>query len=560
MGNITLLSKDLINQIAAGEVIERPASVVKELIENALDAAATSISVQIEGAGIGLIRVVDNGMGMDQDDLAMSIQRHATSKIRDVSDLFAIRTLGFRGEALPSITSVSRTTLATRTAASPHGYFITMEAGEVVERGKRGMPPGTIVEVKDIFFNTPARRKFLKTAATEQKNILDAISRSALSYPSIAFAVTIDGRQVMNLKEGLSFEERSGILLGIDFRESMREFSNAGSWMYVHGALAGPEVSRPTRSSIYTFVNTRSVRDKILATAVIGGFKGMLMKNRYPVTVLFVDIDPANVDVNVHPAKAEVRFRDPSRVFGFIVATIKAALLDSAKAWHHMMMPASAAPIRTQGVRRGPDYRSLETSQERLFRKTPSFYTDKTIVGNLKSTYILLEDDEALYILDQHASHERILYERLKDAHGSTNSQILLHPLVIELTPGEFAVFEEIVPVLQETGIDCASFGETSIAVRALPSVLNSSDMQDIIRTVIQDVSHKVQTDYQNVIRSTIACHKSLRSGKTLTYQEIVALLKALDEIGAPLTCPHGRPLFKKISIDQIEKWIGRRG
>lgn len=555
MSRIRLLSADLANQIAAGEVIERPASVVKELIENALDAAAGGITIEIEEAGLGLIRVVDDGAGMDQDDLALAVQRHATSKIGTTADLFAIRTLGFRGEALPSIVAVSRTTIATKTAAAPHGWFITVEGGATVATGKRAMNTGTIIEVRDLFFNTPARRKFLKTPATEQKNIVDIVTRYAVAYPAVSFSLTSGGRQLMRLTRDMNPLDRSGIVLGADFQAGMRPFSRTGAGVSVHGQAAPPRISRPVRSGILCFVNHRAVRDATLAAAVIEGYRGQLMRNKYPMAVLFVDIDPAEVDVNVHPAKAEVRFRDPSRIFGLIVAAIREALMVPVRSTPHAA-PCQHGPV-PEPVVVPPPVKTAPAIQDAIFPAPMGFYTGKTVIGTLRSTYILLQDADALYILDQHAAHERVLYEGLRKNHIPGRSQALLTPLIVDLSAVEYAAFEDVAPVLNALGIDCAPFGDATIAIRAVPPALSAGRIKDIILAVLH-AAHGT-ADFRAEVLATIACHQSLRAGEEITPAEIAALLRALDAAGAPQTCPHGRPLYKQIPFAEIEKWIGRR-
>ncbi len=327
MGIIHVLPQDLINQIAAGEVIERPASVVKELVENALDAGAETISIEVEGGGIDLIRVADNGRGMTAEDIELAVLRHATSKIKEPGDLFAIHTLGFRGEALPSIVSVSNTTISSCTALSSKGWMVSLNAGTVKEKRPKGMPAGTIVEVKDLFFNTPARKKFLKTSATEQRHIIDTVSRYAIAYPDRRFLLRVSGRNVLNLREGSTLEERVKVIFGKTFGGKLRSFSREGHATGVHGIIASPDETRPNRSGIYTYVNNRSVRDQVLSSAIIEGYRGMLMKKRYPHAIVFIDIDPTLVDVNVHPAKAEVRFQNSSAVFGMVAGAIRGTLV-----------------------------------------------------------------------------------------------------------------------------------------------------------------------------------------------------------------------------------------
>ncbi len=552
---VKLLSKDLIGLIAAGEVIERPASVVKELVENSIDAVATSISVEFSGAGIELIRIADNGSGMDEADLETSVLRHATSKLEKAEDLFNIKTLGFRGEAVPSIASVSRMTVSSRHEQSSSGSFIDMEAGEIIERGKKGMPAGTIIEVADLFFNMPARKKFLKTPATEQKNMLDVISRYALAHPEITFSVTTDSRRIFNISSSMSRADRAGIVAGADFKEKMKEFSRQAPGLHVHGMLASPDINRPTRSSIYAFVNGRTVKDAVVSGAVLEGYSGMLMRGRYPVVVLFIDIDPADVDVNVHPTKAEVRFREPSRIYGLIVSIIRETLSSSGHSQYSRPDLAGENFITPEA---GYDIPVSQSSFDDEIDEPGRFYSNKSVIGVLKSTYVLLNDDDSFYILDQHASHERIVFDRLKNSDIS-GSQSLLHPIVVELTATEFAAFEEIVEQLDAIGIEAEPFGETEIAVRNVPALLKDSDIKDIIHEIVHEPLPKQTDERREEIISRIACHKSVRAGQTLTQPEIAALLRQLDEAGAPTTCPHGRPIFKRITLEEIERWIGRK-
>lgn len=565
-----MLPQDLVNQIAAGEVIERPASVVKELLENALDAQASSISIDVEGGGLELIRVVDDGCGMAEEDLEVSVLRHATSKIRSSDDLFSIHTLGFRGEALPSILSVSRATLSTRTARSPKGFSLSIEAGMIAEKAMKGMPAGTIVEVRDLFFNMPARKKFLKTTATEQRHVIDIVSRYAIAYPSTRFLLTMGGRTVLNLREGSSPEERVKAIWGKGLNGKLHTFLEDRGVIQVRGIVASPGESRPTRSGIYTYVNNRSVRDQTLSAAVVEGYRGLLMKQRFPLAVLFIDIDPAEVDVNVHPAKAEVRFKNSSAVFGLVAKSIRDTLTCPAEKpsytppANHPDCPDVTEQVRPRYTipiqRRQP---AEEFFQQSLFAPTRTTYADKAVIGTLHSTYILLQDQAALYILDQHAAHERITYERLKElpAAAAGTSQMLLTPVVLELSPVEFSAFEEIAAHIEQIGIETSPFGDCAVAVRSIPAALDKGDIRGIILELISEAVQGTlgKGDYQHEILSSIACHASVRSGDSLSQPEIAALLDDLDRIGSPLTCPHGRPLYKKISKDEIERWIGRR-
>lgn len=616
MGIIRILDQEIINQIAAGEVIERPASVVKELLENAVDAGARSINIEVEGNGLDLIRMADDGCGMSGDELELAILRHATSKIEHARKLFSIRTLGFRGEALPSILSVSRSRVSSRGRGENIGWSFDLEAGEVRERVRKGMAQGTVVEVRDLFFNTPARRKFLKSTATEQRHIIDVVSRYALAYPEKRFSLSMNGRTVLNLREGSTLEERVLNIWGKAVRGKLHTLSDERPSLSIHGILASPEVSRPGRSGIYTYVNRRSVMDPTLRTAVLEGYRGLLMKHRYPLAILFLDLDPAEVDVNVHPAKAEVRFRNASAVFGMVVSCVSKALSVQADApgahlasrprkgsTEHRVEehtapyreptsgggPQAAATPRPKGAAgdgfhgwphsgkdsgRAPEscasqqYPTPEPQpavQEDLFelRSPCRRYTDKVFVGVLHNTYILLEDETSLYILDQHAAHERVTFERLKNSGSAAPEprQALLSPLVIELSPAEFRAYEEMADDIGLSGIETEPFGDAAIAVRAFPSILEGKDLKGIILDLLGafmegDFRKK---DHRHDVLARIACHGSVRAGRRLGREEVLRLLEDLDEVDSPVTCPHGRPLFKRIGRDEIERWIGRR-
>ncbi len=583
MSKVKVLDQELINQIAAGEVVERPASVVKELVENALDAGADAISIEVEDGGIGLIRVSDNGCGMAADDLKTAILRHATSKIASVDDLFAIRSLGFRGEALPSIISVSRSSVFSRHEDAGSGAYLVLEGGQVLKEGKKGLPVGTTIEVRDLFFNTPARKKFLKTTATEQRNIVDVVSRYALASPQVKFNLQMNGRTLLKLPADADLPARIVSILGKDCRGKMVPFVNQKPGIRISGYVAGPELTRPTRNNIYPFVNGRAVRDTTLTTAMIEGFRGYLMQRRFPVAILFVEIDPEDVDVNVHPAKAEVRFRHPSAVFGIIAATVRDLLEPNEQP--AFVEPVYQAPVEPVAMAAAESYTqpsymppSPRPVSQPLFRPQqlnqqtsmfsqdprPTFrYDDKRAIGLLNSSYILLEDDEALYILDQHAAHERVNYQALKDIRkvDQQPAQTLMQPMIMELSRSEFMAFEDIAAHLNSIGLECEIFGESAVSIRSIPVLLRMGNIKAIIMELLHGViDGKISKgNYLDDILASIACHKSIKAGDQITVAEQNALLKALDEAGSPTTCPHGRPIYKKISFYEIEKWIGRR-
>ena len=569
MARIRILSRETIEHIAAGEVIERPASVVKELIENSIDAGADEISVEIESPAVSYIRVADNGCGMDNEDLRLSVHSHTTSKIQSSKDLASIFTLGFRGEALSSIVSVSKTRISTRTEGSGTGSFIYTEAGDIIETGPAAQPKGTIIEVRDLFFNTPARKKFLKTEATEQRKIVDMVSTYALCYPRIRFSLKVKDRDVLNLAPSEDHIERVASVLGHTLRHRLYYAHAERPSISIKAIMASPDMARATKSHMYTFVNGRHVKDSVLTGAIMEGFRGLLVKKRYPLIVLFVDIDPSEIDVNVHPTKTQVRFRNASAVFGIIASTIKKTLADFP--WDRaevVVTPSEASRTATKVQEPGPlygQYKQPKTrpSQASLIGATGGFYSSKKVIGVLHSTYILLQDKDALYILDQHASHERINYERLKSTMSSSSpqSQMLLEPRLIELKPDEYAVLKRIMSRISMSGIELEPFGGTTVVVRAVPRMLASADIEPIILDII-NLAMKDSTEgegYLDDMIATIACHRSITAGDKLDEAEIAALLRDLDEVGSPRACPHGRPLYKKIYISEIEKWLARR-
>jgi DNA mismatch repair protein MutL len=587
-GMIHVLSSELINQIAAGEVIERPASVVKELVENAIDAGASAVTVEVNGVACESIRVADDGCGMSEPDLSIAVQRHATSKIRSTDDLFSIRTLGFRGEALPSILSVSRATISTRRAEDGHGSSLAIEGGTVTEASRKGMPPGTVVEVDDLFYNTPARRKFLKTAATEQRNVMDVVSRYALAFPSIRFTLVMNGRTVMSLPGSADLATRVSEVLGRRLAGILVPFSRHLPDITVHGLLAPPTESRQNRTGIHCFVNSRAVKDATLAAAVMEGYSGLLMRGRYPVAVLFVDIDPAEVDVNVHPAKAEVRFRHGGAVFGLVASCIKDALAltqapadgaegVAASSTHAAAVPAPCRTAPLTAAEPGPAMYGPRASARMytapLFERSQGgradgfSYAEKGIVGVLHATYVLLEDDASLYILDQHAAHERITYERLRSAYGGQTlcTQDLITPLVLELNAREFNAYGEAEGLMRQAGFESEPFGDTSVAVRSVPQPLAWADIKETVMGLIHAfMAGEIPTsaagrESLDRVLATVACHASVRAGRALTMEEARNLLSELDRAGAPRTCPHGRPLYRRIDVAEIEKWMGRR-
>lgn len=589
MGIIRVLPPSVADKIAAGEVVERPASVVKELVENSIDAGARSVVAEIEGGGCALIRVTDDGCGMFPEDLENAIVRHATSKIGGIDDLFAVRSLGFRGEALPSIVSVSRTVISSRRPEAETGRSIEVVAGEVISRIPRGMSAGTVVEVRDLFFNTPARKKFLKTPATELRNIMDIMTRFGLAYPALRFLLTIDGRRVVDLVPGGDMAARCGALLGRELSRRMLSLEWATAGMSVTGLVSPPGDCRRNRGGLYMFVNRRPVRDNLLASAILEGYAGYTVKGTYPIAVVFVDTDPADVDVNVHPAKAEVRFSRPQAVFSLVCSAVRRALQAPAGRPVQSAYPEACAPRDRgdglpSGRARGDQERLGTTASCPVHAGSPYHdlaervsgygsadgaasgfrYGSLTFIGTLHAAYLLLSDRDALYILDMHAAHERLTYERLKRsrARGGILSQDLVEPLLVEVSPKEYAAFEDARDVLAGIGFACEDFGGGVIAVRSVPQFLQGRDAKRVFLDVVQAVVEGRGPGYQmhdlDARLAAIACTTSVKSGRVLSEDEVQSLLEGLDETGSPRTCPHGRPLYKRITRQEIERWLAR--
>lgn len=590
MCRIRVLPKDVVNKIAAGEVVERPASVVKELVENAVDAGAGVVTVEVRGNGCESIRVTDNGTGMTPFELETAILRHATSKIFQAEDLFSVKTLGFRGEALPSIMSVSRSVISSRPLGAESGTSLVVEAGEVLRRAPRGMPTGTVVEVADLFHNTPARKKFLKTTATEQRNIMDVVTRYALALPDVAFSLDIDGRKVIDLVRGQSREERMPVLIGRGRAGGMIGFSRTSGGLRVHGHLGPMEDARRNRSGMYLFVNGRAVRDAMLAASIMDGCSGFMVKGLFPVALLFLDIDPSDVDVNVHPAKAEVRFRNPGAVFAFVSSAVRDAaasaghapprqespgdplwVRDGARTSRYEPMAAHASPGLTGGVRQGLHGPPPPMENACIFGDSAPVlgdgfsYSGLEVIGVFHALYILLSGRDSLYILDQHAAHERVVFERLRRARSSGRipSQTLITPHVMDLTAQEFSTFVDEVHTMASLGFECDVFGDRSVAVRSVPDFIGVRNVEDAVRDAIHSIMEGPAgkdggADRVEGILAGLACHASVRSGRVLGPEEIAALLKELDGLGSPATCPHGRPLYRRITIQEIERWLRR--
>lgn len=589
---IRILSENLSNKIAAGEVVERPASVVKEMVENSLDAGATEIVVEIEVGGKRLIRVSDNGCGMSREDALLALERHATSKIAADEDLLAISTLGFRGEALPSIASVSRCTLASREKGSVEGTEIYGEGGRIRDVKARGMAEGTVIEVRNLFFNTPARLKFLKSTETEAGHVADQLTRLALSRPDVRFVYQSDGRVVFRALNG-DLMERIASLLGRATAAELSPVQCEDGEMRMSGLAARPECSRSAASQLYTFVNGRFVRDRVIHHAILQAYRRFLERGRYPVAVLFLSLPTGEVDVNVHPTKHEVRFREQSRVHDFIVSSVE-GLLQSTP-WKRKPAPDPVMPIsapETAAARKVSEVREslvayqvkLETPAEREIpfrhevdlsseqqpveaperKQCTGFFSSLTVIGGYAGTYLVCSDGEDLLLIDQHAAHERVAFERFREEFttGSVESQGLLFPEVIEFSHAEAAVVGEHLPALRKLGFDLEDFGGTARVIQSVPRMLAERDFTRVLRDVVEELSSLGRSrsfmDIQEDILMRMACHSVVRGVSALAGAEISSLLGALDSVGFATNCPHGRPVFRRISRSDVEKMFKR--
>ena len=603
MSRIRLLPETVASQVAAGEVVERPASVVKELVENSIDAGARKIDILIRRGGISLVRVIDDGCGMDRDDALLSLERHATSKIRSVSDLEAIATLGFRGEALPSIASVSRFRLTTREQDAVAGTEIVVNGGKIDIVRDGGEAPGTQVEVRSLFYNVPARRKFLRAENTESRNIEHQLHLQAIGHAKVAFTFARDDRVVFQLPATATLIDRIRDLYGNELLEKLLPLNGVGSsQIRISGLIGQAGLSRQTRAQQLVFVNGRAIESPLITTAVREGYHTALMKGQYPVTFLFLELDPGAVDVNVHPAKREVRFRDPNGVREAIVRCIQETLARGRADWQEKFRapPAqvSAQPtvdltLRPQvsvpevshrelpqcptaeivgqahrlpvppadSARSDPDWPSL-AQQKRVERAATARFQ---IIGVLNKLYVLMENVDGLVLVDQHAAHERILFEELRRRmeEQGVPSQKLLITQTFELPPRDADWIEQNMSILQKMGIGIESFGPNTFKIDSLPGFLNVTDGAQFMRKVIDDL--KSASDRSSPLRlgedmiAKSVCRHAVKANDPLRYLEVEKLIQDLLECDLPYCCPHGRPTMIQISNVELEKKFGRK-
>ncbi|HEY0338869.1 MAG TPA: DNA mismatch repair endonuclease MutL, partial [Burkholderiales bacterium] len=577
MPAIRVLPDLLVNQIAAGEVVDRPSSALKELLENSLDAGAHDIAVHLTAGGARLIKVSDDGCGIAREELQLAVARHATSKINSITDLERVASLGFRGEALASIASVARLTLASRRADDKHAWSISAEGPELTAPVPATLAIGTAIEVRDLYFNTPARRKFLKTEATEYAHCEEAFKRTALSRCNTAFSLQHNGRVRWHLK-AQSLGARITALLGEEFSASALPLEETSSPLKIHGCVGSPSEATSTREAQYVFVNGRYVRDRLLAHAIRQAYEDVLHHDRHPSYVLFIELDPGAVDVNVHPTKIEVRFRDARAVHQFVFHAISKALSRTAAAPAAVQAPVAAtfaggyaqAYARQQpialGIAQGSAfYETLfgtpaAPSVERRVPVDERAMPLGSALAQLAGVYVLAQNAQGLVIVDMHAAHERIMYERLKQALDTSRipMQPLLVPVVFNAEALEIAGAEEYCDVLLQLGFELAPAGPTALMIRAVPAMLQDADARELARDVLRELSEfgatRVLTERRNELLGTMACHAAVRANRRLTLPEMDALLREMEDTERSGSCNHGRPTWYQLSMADLDR------
>ncbi len=572
--SIRILPPEVASRIAAGEVVERPASIVKELVENALDAGATRVSVEANEGGVALIRVVDDGCGIEPDELPLAFSRHATSKLQDDADLGAIKTLGFRGEALPSIAAVAEVEAVSRQHDSPRAARVRFSFGEMSQQGAAGAAPGTALSVKSLFREQPARLKFLRTAAAEASQIGAVVSHYALAYPEVAFTLRLDGRDTFMTDGSGSRREAAAGVYGRDVAAAMLEAADEAENCRVEALFTPPPITRANRGYITLFINRRWVRSRSLAYAVEEAYSGLLQTGRFPITLVDLRLPPEEVDVNVHPAKAEVRLRNERAVFALVQRPIRRALSGLAPAgselpsgWPRPAPSGTSFAFTAPTLQDGPLQSQLLSSQA-----TSSLQPAETPLmaglpimrplGQAGTTYVIAEGPAGLYLIDQHAAHERVLFERcLASLTGSAAaSQPLLAPVMLELTPSQTSLVTSLAPSLQEHGFEVEPFGPGGFLLRAAPADLRRDDPARAFVELLDLLTREDSpADPRRRVAASLACHAAVRAGQTLAPEEMRDLLQQLEACDTPQTCPHGRPTMLHLSSDELARRFSRK-
>ncbi len=541
---IQILAPEVVSKIAAGEVIERPASVVKELVENSLDAGATQINVEVRGGGIELIRVIDNGTGIPANEVELAFARHATSKINNLLDLKRILTLGFRGEALPSIAAVAEVEILTRVREEIVGSYLSFKAGKLVNRENRPRSPGTTITVRRLFYHFPARLKFLKSPATENSYISQTVSHYALAFPEIRFRLISDGRLILNTSGSGNLKDVVAEIYGAEVAQEMLELKNIGSIPEVRGLISPPSLNRASKNFGF-FVNRRWVQSRLLTKAVDQAYQSFLMNGRHPIVIINLHLPPEEIDVNVHPTKREVRFRDDQHIFLTVLKAIRQTLI---------LAPApelKRAPV-------SPPNLWTESSQKSAL---PLELPVLKVLGQLANNYILAEGPEGLYLIDQHAAHERILFDQIMSQRFRQRIEVqgLLEPIVVELSPRQEEILKTKLQILNQFGFTLEPFGVRSYLIKTVPSIIKEANLKENTKALLELLTQEETSfSWEEKIAQSLACHNAIKAGQILSHEEMRELLRQLEQTNQPGTCPHGRPTMIHLSSQQLQKEFGR--
>ncbi|MBD3360464.1 DNA mismatch repair endonuclease MutL [Candidatus Peregrinibacteria bacterium] len=575
MALIKILPEKLVNQIAAGEVVERPSSVVKELVENCIDAGADKIVVELKNGGKTFVKVTDNGNGMSGDDVEMAISRHATSKILSESDLWKIKTMGFRGEALASISSVSKMTIKSKLKKDDAGTLIDVEGGEILTIKDVGMDSGTVIEVYNLFFNTPARQKYLKKDSIELSHITSTINNTALANPDIAFKLIHNGKVVSDLPKVTDLISRISDIFGKATAEAMIPVYYGGGNLSIDGFVGKPVLSRSTSKHQYLFVNGRPIVHYLIAHTVKSAFHSMLMENKKPVFVINLKIDPGLIDVNVHPRKVEIRFEDQQTILKAVYNSVKAALDKG------ILTPKAFTESRRymgEGIKHSSPKKenrfsvpspqdALEFSKNVMLNRESANLDESnsmSAITQISDCYIVAENEEGLILIDQHAAHERVRYEQLMDQFENRKKSVqpLLVPLEIEFSNDEIGIIEGNKEIFKKLGFEIKNNGK-GLIVESVPAFLSGEDIDQVIKGVIDDILNeksptKLQGKTEQVI-NYLACRSAIKFGQSLSLEEMQGLIKQMDKCKRPYTCPHGRPTMVSLTLSELEKMFGRK-
>ena len=558
---IKVLEPEVVSQIAAGEVVERPASVVKELVENSLDAGATQVTIEVVGGGTRLIRVSDNGAGIAAEEVELAFHRYATSKVAAISDLDAIGSLGFRGEALPSIAAVAEVSMVTRSHDELGGTFIYIKNSAIVGKTKRGCPPGTAVTVRNLFRNFPARLKFLKSVTTESGHINHLVSQYSLAFPEVKFVLIIDGRITFRSPGSGDLRDVAIEVYGLETARSLLEIKGSEeAAIKVHGFISPPRITRSSRSYLSFFVNRRWVQSRMLTYAVEEAYRGMLLTGKHPIAVVNVFLPPQEVDVNVHPTKSEIRFRHEHEVFSAVNKEVRTTLIEQVSAPSLRIHAVPAPSLPSEQIR----FSSVEAREELTpvpQELAPATLPILRVLGQLQASYIIAEGPDCMYLIDQHAAHERVLFEKIREQQRQRKVEVqgLLEPLTLELTARQEELLKSRQEALAEYGFAIEPFGERTYLIRSVPALLTGQNVAQSLMELLDSLSEGTPDEWRERIAISLACHGAVKAGQVLNPQEMQGLVHQLEGTKMSHTCPHGRPTMIQLSTSQLEKEFGRR-